>query len=137
MAYQVPADPAALAAPERPSAGSCPPSLREADRASADARWSSVPSGPRSRSSGRPSTSPAPTSQTDWQSGRPSIFEPQSGSKQRPHDSLGGRAPIDRVCELIAKTPLTADVVAAYDPTKEFIRINDYGWDSTFARSRR
>ncbi|WP_191060867.1 IS481 family transposase [Geminicoccus harenae] len=56
---------------------------------------------------------------------------------QRPHDSLGGRAPIDRVCELIAKTPLTAEVVAAYDPTKEFIRINDFGWDSTFSRSGR
>ncbi len=56
---------------------------------------------------------------------------------QRPHDSLGGGAPIDRVRELRSRTPRGEDIAAAYDPSKEFIRINDYGWDSTFSRSRR
>ena len=41
------------------------------------------------------------------------------------------------MCELIAQTPLTADVIAGYDPSKEFIRVNDYGWDAAFARQRR
>ncbi len=56
---------------------------------------------------------------------------------QRPHDSLGGRAPIDRVRELRSWTPLGEDIAVAHDPSQEFIRINDYGWDSTFSRSRR
>jgi transposase InsO family protein len=56
---------------------------------------------------------------------------------QRPHDSLGGRAPIERVCELLPKTPLSEHVIAAYDPAKEFIRVNDYAWDSTIPRPRR
>ena len=56
---------------------------------------------------------------------------------QRPHDSLGGRPPIDRVCELLPKTPLGEAVIAAYDPAKEFIRVNGYAWDSTIPRPRR
>jgi hypothetical protein len=41
------------------------------------------------------------------------------------------------VCELIAKTPLGKEVWAAYDPTREHIRTQDYHWDKTFARMQR
>ena len=56
---------------------------------------------------------------------------------QRPHSALGGRAPIDRVCELLPKTPLTEQVWDAYDPKREPIRTQDYHWDTTFARLQR
>jgi transposase InsO family protein len=56
---------------------------------------------------------------------------------QRPHGALGGRTPIDRVCELIAKIPPSEDVWDAYDPAKERIRTQDYRWDVTFARMQR
>ena len=35
------------------------------------------------------------------------------------------------------KTPLSEQVRAAYDPTKEIIRTQDYHWDTTFARLQR
>lgn len=56
---------------------------------------------------------------------------------QRPHSALGGRAPIDRVGELLPKTPLTEQVWDAYVPSHEPIRTQDYHWDTTFARSKR
>jgi transposase InsO family protein len=56
---------------------------------------------------------------------------------QRPHSALGGRTPIDRVGELLPKTPLTEQVWDAYDPSHEPIRTRDYQWDTTFARSKR
>ena len=56
---------------------------------------------------------------------------------QRPHSALGGKAPIDRVCELLPKTPLTEQVWDAYDPSHEPIRTQDHHWDTTFARSKR
>ena len=56
---------------------------------------------------------------------------------QRPHSALGGKPPIDRVCELPPKTPLTEQVWYAYDPSHEPIRTQDYHWDTTFARSKR
>lgn len=40
---------------------------------------------------------------------------------ERPHDSLGGLAPLDRVCERIHDAPLGEDIEAAYDLNKEFI----------------
>jgi transposase InsO family protein len=40
---------------------------------------------------------------------------------ERPHDSLGGSAPIDRVCERLQDAPLGEDVEANYDVTKEYI----------------
>lgn len=56
---------------------------------------------------------------------------------QRPHGALGGRTPVERVCELIAKIPQGEDVWDAYDPAKERIRTQDHHWDSTFARMQR
>ena len=47
----------------------------------------------------------------------------------RPHTALGGLSPIDRVCERIDKTPLSETVEAAYDRTRERIRIADYRLD--------
>jgi transposase InsO family protein len=44
----------------------------------------------------------------------------------RAHEALGGLCPIDRVCERIGKTPLRADVDAAYDETKERIQVREY-----------
>jgi hypothetical protein len=44
----------------------------------------------------------------------------------RPHEGLGGLCPIDRVCERIDKTPLWADVDAAYDGTKERIHVRTH-----------
>lgn len=56
---------------------------------------------------------------------------------QRPHSALGGKTPIDRVCELLPKTPLTEQVWNAYDPRREPIRTQDYRWDTTLARMQR
>jgi transposase InsO family protein len=56
---------------------------------------------------------------------------------QRPHSALGGKAPIDRVCELLPTTPLSEHVWDAYDPAKETIRAQDHHWDTTFARLKR
>jgi len=58
-------------------------------------------------------------------------------NQHRPHSALGGRSPIDRVCELLPKTPLAEQVWDAYLPSREPIRTQDYRWDSTFARLKR
>ena len=42
------------------------------------------------------------------------------------HTALNGRSPIDRVCDLLSKTPLSEDVYAAFEPTKERIRDQNY-----------
>ena len=52
----------------------------------------------------------------------------------RPHTALGGRSPIDRVCELMAITPSAEAVDAAYNPAKERIRVPSYVTDTTLAR---
>ena len=52
----------------------------------------------------------------------------------RPHTALGGRSPIDRVCELTAITPSADAVDAAYDPAKERIRVASYVTDKTLSR---
>ena len=51
---------------------------------------------------------------------------------QRPHDSLAGKAPIDRVCERLRDAPLWNEIASAYDPASEPIRTNDYAWDTKF-----
>lgn len=51
----------------------------------------------------------------------------------RPHTALGGRSPIDRVCELIDKTPTYAEVEARFDSTKERIRDPNYTVDNAIA----
>jgi transposase InsO family protein len=53
---------------------------------------------------------------------------------ERPHSALGGKMPIDWICELLAKIPSRAAVEAAYDPAKERIRLANYAFDSTLAR---
>lgn len=56
---------------------------------------------------------------------------------QRPHSALGGRTPIDRLCELLPNTPLGETVWNAYDPAREPIRTQDHRWDTTVARMQR
>lgn len=47
---------------------------------------------------------------------------------ERPHDSLGGLAPIDRLCERIHDAPIGEEVEAAYDLESEFIAPRE-AWD--------
>lgn len=47
----------------------------------------------------------------------------------RPHGALHGKAPVDRYCELISKTPLSEDVEALYDPSRERIQEQNYRRD--------
>ncbi len=47
----------------------------------------------------------------------------------RPHSSLGGNTPIDRVCELTEQTPLHEEVDALYDPDQERKRHPQYSGD--------
>ena len=44
----------------------------------------------------------------------------------RPHEGLGGLCPVDRVCERAGKTPIWADVAAAYGAMKERVQIHDH-----------
>jgi transposase InsO family protein len=44
----------------------------------------------------------------------------------RPHESLHGQCPIDRVCQLSSQTPLWGEVSEAFDPDKERLRIRDH-----------
>jgi hypothetical protein len=39
----------------------------------------------------------------------------------RPHDSLGGRPPIDRVCDLLRRAPTGEEIAANYNPSRAFI----------------
>lgn len=48
---------------------------------------------------------------------------------ERPHDSLAGRSPIDRVCDKLAEIPPSEDIANAYQPSREPFRFNDYAWD--------
>lgn len=49
---------------------------------------------------------------------------------ERPHGSLTGKTPIDRLCECVDKIPLTEEVCANYEPEKEGFRERDYRFDS-------
>lgn len=53
---------------------------------------------------------------------------------ERPYDSLGGIAPIDRLCDLIGKAPTGEEIAAACDPDREFILPRDF-WPATRRRS--
>ena len=55
---------------------------------------------------------------------------------ERPHDSLGGVAPIDRLCELIHQAPTGVEIAAACDPGREFIRSRDF-WPASRPRPDR
>ena len=52
---------------------------------------------------------------------------------ERPHDSLGGLAPIDRLCDLIHQAPTGEEIAAAYDPDREFILPRDF-WPASRPR---
>jgi len=38
------------------------------------------------------------------------------------HGSSGGKAPIDRIRECSSTTPITEEVEAMYDPSKDFLK---------------
>ena len=46
-------------------------------------------------------------------------------NRDRPHDSLGGRAPIDRACDLLRQAPTGEEIAANYDLIREFIMPRD------------
>jgi len=48
---------------------------------------------------------------------------------ERPHCSLGGKTPIDRSSECVGKIPLTEEICAWFDPTKERIQEQNYRYD--------
>jgi transposase InsO family protein len=55
----------------------------------------------------------------------------------RPHGGLNGKTPIDRGCELFPQTPLSEEVDTFYDPSKERMRVADYGMDMRLAKLKR
>ncbi|WP_241025535.1 DDE-type integrase/transposase/recombinase, partial [Burkholderia sp. Ac-20384] len=56
---------------------------------------------------------------------------------RRPHGSLGGKTPVDRIAELSEITPLTEEVGSAFDETKERIRHREWRVDKTLAEHHR
>ena len=54
----------------------------------------------------------------------------------RPHSSLSGSTPAERIAELATKIPAPEAIQAAYDPSREFIRSQNtrYRWLPTNAR---
>ena len=52
----------------------------------------------------------------------------------RPHEALGGLCPIDRVCERADKTPIWAEVDAAYDAVQERIQVREYAVETALRR---
>jgi transposase InsO family protein len=48
---------------------------------------------------------------------------------ERPHSSLGGKSPLDRWSECVEKIPLTEEVCARFDSSKERIREQNYRHD--------
>ena len=55
----------------------------------------------------------------------------------RPHSALGGKTPIDRVCELSDRTPLREEVDALYDQEREPIRHAEYAVDVALRKLKR
>lgn len=47
----------------------------------------------------------------------------------RPHSSLGGKTPLERVCELSDKTPFKDEVTSNYNSLKERIQEHNYQID--------
>jgi transposase InsO family protein len=52
----------------------------------------------------------------------------------RPHTSLGGSTPIEKVCELIDRTPLADEISARYESANERIRVADYRLDTALGQ---
>jgi transposase InsO family protein len=44
----------------------------------------------------------------------------------RPHSSLGGKSPLEKVCELLSQTPLSDEVFAKYNPVREPLQVQNY-----------
>jgi transposase InsO family protein len=55
----------------------------------------------------------------------------------RPHSSLRGSTPIDRVCDLLDKTPLHEEVEALYDTDNEPVRYAEYAIDLALRKLKR
>jgi transposase InsO family protein len=53
---------------------------------------------------------------------------------ERPHSALGGDTPIDRCCDLIAKTPLREEVDANFNEADQRIRVQHYPTDLALGR---
>ncbi len=56
---------------------------------------------------------------------------------RRPHGSLGGKTPVDRIAELGEITPLADEVVSAYDERKERIRHREWRVDKILGEHHR
>jgi len=56
---------------------------------------------------------------------------------QRPHGSLGGKTPIDMVCELFPKTPYSYEVAERYNQSKERIQLREYRLDLLVKKLKR
>ena len=52
----------------------------------------------------------------------------------RPHEGLGGLCPIDRVCERLDKTPIWAEVDAAYDAARERVQVREYAVETALRK---
>ena len=52
----------------------------------------------------------------------------------KPHTALNGKSPIDRVCDLLSRTPLAEDVETVFDPSRERIRDQNYAVDQKIAK---
>jgi hypothetical protein len=52
----------------------------------------------------------------------------------RSHMALGGKTPIDRICERLARTPLAEEVEARYDAPQEKIRVANYKVDMALSQ---
>lgn len=55
----------------------------------------------------------------------------------RPHGSLNGKTPIDKLCELIDVTPVWEETTASYDAAKERIREQNYRADLALRKLKR
>ncbi len=55
----------------------------------------------------------------------------------RPHGSLKGKTPIDKLCEKLNKTPLTEEIEVLYDPSKERFRHQNYRQDLALRKLKR
>lgn len=47
----------------------------------------------------------------------------------RPHSLLGGKTPIERICELSDKTPFQDEVIDSYNPHEERVQERNYKID--------
>ncbi|PPB80660.1 hypothetical protein B0O95_1301, partial [Mycetohabitans endofungorum] len=56
---------------------------------------------------------------------------------RRPHGSLGGKTPVDRIAELGELTPLSEEVAGAYDELKERVQHREWRLDKTLATHHR